>query len=237
VVTGVFGGLLTGAAVWVLREPRASGRAPVRRRTPHRSRAGGRSLLSGAATVVGGALVAMVVGGPVGLGLGAAAAVALARWLGRLESSAARTRRRALTTELPWAADLLAAAVHAGLPLEAALRATAEAVGDPLAGHLRAVTAALALGAPPATAWAGADPALAPVGRAFTRAAEHGTSVSATIDRFAEDLRREAETAASAAVRAAGVHALAPLGACFLPGFLLLAVVPTVIGVGRTLLS
>ena len=43
---------------------------------------------------------------------------------------------------------------------------------------------------------------------------------------------------ASAAVaqRAAGVGALAPLGACFLPAFLLLAVLPMVAGVATTIL-
>jgi len=48
---------------------------------------------------------------------------------------------------------------------------------------------------------------------------------------LAGDTRAEARSRADAAVRRAGVWVLAPLGACFLPAFLCLGVVPLVLGI------
>jgi pilus assembly protein TadC len=47
----------------------------------------------------------------------------------------------------------------------------------------------------------------------------------------AADSRSAACAAAEAAARRAGVWVLAPLGACFLPAFLCLGVVPLVLGI------
>jgi Flp pilus assembly protein TadB len=191
------------------------------------------AVLAGA---VGGLVASGVLGGPAGLGVGAVLAVGVFRWLRGLESATARRRRELIGLDLPWAADLLAAAVEGGAGLDAALRAVADAVGGPLAAELRTVCAALALGASPASAWVGVDPAVGVVGRSFVRAADQGTPPVEHLDRLAADLRARAAAESSVAQRAAGVRALAPLGACFLPAFLLLAVLPMVAGVATTIL-
>jgi pilus assembly protein TadC len=81
------------------------------------------------------------------------------------------------------------------------------------------------------------DPAVSAVGRTFIRAAEHGTPAAEHIGRLADELRSAARAESTARLRAAGVQALAPLGACFLPAFVLLAVVPMVVGVAAGLLQ
>ena len=171
-----------------------------------------------------------MVGGLVGLLLGVLVAAFLDRWLRGLEPADVRARRVHLTRELPWVGDLLAAAVAGGASPEGALAAVAQVTGPPLGEQLRAVTAAVQLGASPPLAWSNADPALAALGRSMIRAGERGTPAAEELSRLAEDLRAAARTTSAAAVRAAAVHALAPLGACFLPAFLLLAVLPMVSG-------
>ena len=149
--------------------------------------------------------------------LGALVAALLERWLRRLEPAHVRARRVRLSRELPWAADLLAAAVAGGASPEGALAAVAQATGPPLGEQLRAVSAAVQLGAHPRLAWSTADPALATLGRSMVRAGERGTPAADQLARLAEDLRAESRATSAAAVRAAAVQALAPLGACFLP--------------------
>jgi Flp pilus assembly protein TadB len=250
VASATAGSLVGGAWLAVARAPLAHVRAA--RLLPRSSRPGAGPAHVGRADgakgpwstsavtsvcVLAGMVIALVRGGVSGLLVGALAAAALLRWLRRLEPGAARRRRLRLVADLPWAADLLAAAVEGGAPLDGSVRAVAEAVGGPLGVELRSVAAALALGAPPELAWWGAEASLHPVGRSFVRAAEHGTPPAEHIARLAEDLRTRAQVESAAALRAAGVHALAPLGACFLPAFLLLAVLPMVAGVASQLLG
>ncbi|MCW2599061.1 MAG: type secretion system protein, partial [Frankiales bacterium] len=72
---------------------------------------------------------------------------------------------------------------------------------------------------------------------ALTRAAEGGAPVAVGVLRVAEDARREATGRAERAARRAGVLAVGPLGLCFLPAFLLLGVVPAVLGLVAPLLA
>lgn len=72
--------------------------------------------------------------------------------------------------------------------------------------------------------------ALAAAVRALGRAEDGGTRLAATLVRIADRARAEAHADAIAAARRAGVTAVAPLGLCFLPAFLLLGVVPMVLG-------
>jgi hypothetical protein len=80
------------------------------------------------------------------------------------------------------------------------------------------------------------DPALASLGRAAARAATGGAPVAATLARLARDQRRTARAAASARARTAGIRAVAPLGLCFLPAFIILGIVPAIAGMARNVL-
>ncbi|HEY7043308.1 MAG TPA: type II secretion system F family protein [Nocardioidaceae bacterium] len=168
-------------------------------------------------------------------GVGALAAVpaglTLSWWLGRVEPRRVARDRAAFRRDLPLAIELLAACADAGLPLEQALGPVAGAVRGPLGDRLLLLSARLALGASPIDEWGrmGADPELAGLGNAVIRAHRSGAPVAATLGRLAGDSRRTRRSRQQAAARAVGVKVAAPLAACFLPAFMLIGVVPTVV--------
>lgn len=65
---------------------------------------------------------------------------------------------------------------------------------------------------------------------AIGRTESSGAKLATTLTRISTRARQETHTVTIAAARRAGVMAVAPLGLCFLPAFLLLGVVPVVIG-------
>jgi len=87
------------------------------------------------------------------------------------------------------------------------------------------------LGAEPRRAWADVPEELAALGRVLVRAGESGATAAPALRALAADSRAAARAATEAAVRRAGVWVLAPLGACFLPAFVCLGVVPMVLGI------
>jgi pilus assembly protein TadC len=196
----------------------------------------GRRQLTQILAVVGaGVVTAAVVGGVTGLVAGAMAAAALAYGLRTRSARAARTTARELVGELPLALDLLAAALAAGVPLADAVEAVSEAAGPRLAERLRPVAALLRAGAPAEEAWASwtIDPSLAPVARALVRAGQHGSAPAARVARLAARQRATSRADANRAAQTASVYAVLPLGLCFLPAFVLVGVVPIVIGLVR----
>lgn len=189
-----------------------------------------------AAAGLAGLAVALLMGGVTGWLGGAVLVLVLVRWIGGLDPLAERRRRARAAEDLPVVADLLAACLLAGASVDDALAAVARVVGGPLGGELSDSLAVLRLGADPSRVWtqvAGGS-LLAPLGRALARAAQTGAPLAAAAARLAEEQRAVRRTRATETARAVGVRAAAPLGLCFLPGFLLLAVVPAVIGLAGT---
>lgn len=182
---------------------------------------------------------------PLGAGLPAAVGAVAAgpRLLDRLEPAEQRRRRERLRADLPLLLDLLAACLTGGAGPPAAAAAVAGAVGGPAGERLALVGAALRVGTPPAQAWAALagtasdDDPLAAAARALARAAEGGAPVASTVARLACDARLRSRAEGEAAARRVGVLAVAPLGLCFLPAFVLLGVVPIVAGLAAPLLS
>lgn len=182
--------------------------------------------LVGAACAVGGWAL---LGGVPGVAAGGVAAWIAWRVLGAAEGPAAARRRLQLGRDLPTGVDLLAACVEAGAAVEPALLTVADALGGPLADELRGVQHRLALGLDPVTAWRALEASeLRPLVRAVLRAHESGAGVSAAVARLSEDLREQARSDVLARARSVEVRAAGPLAACFLPAFVLLAVVPLV---------
>ncbi|WP_246006720.1 type II secretion system F family protein [Actinomadura pelletieri] len=180
----------------------------------------------------------VTLGGPFGAVIGVLAAVGVWYSFGRLGVAERRRRRARLVADLPVAVDLLAACLRGGAPWQEAVDAVADAVGGPLGDELHAVSVQIRLGADPADAWRALakEPALASLARTAGRAASTGASLAPSLSRLARDQRRVARTAAAARARAAGIRALAPLGLCFLPAFVLLGVVPAIAGIASTIL-
>jgi pilus assembly protein TadC len=152
-------------------------------------------------------------------------------------SRAERLARSELAADLPRAAELVATCLEAGAAPAAALSAVADAVGGPLAARLGPLVAALGSGAD-LGGWP-ADPAdpVARLARAVARASGTGAPLAASVRSLAVDERERARWDALERARRAGIQAVGPLAACFLPAFVLLGVVPVVVGVARTVLA
>jgi Flp pilus assembly protein TadB len=195
-------------------------------------------ILRRVAAGVAGALCAVTLGGLAGGVIGVLVAAAVWLSFSRLGNGERRRRRARLIADLPVAIDLLAACLRGGAPWHDAVDAVADAVGGPLGEELRAVSVQIKLGADPAEAWPALaeEPMLAPLARAAVRAASTGAALAPSLSRLARDQRRVARSAAAARARAAGIRALAPLGLCFLPAFVLLGVVPAIAGIASTIL-
>ena len=237
---------LTGLAVAVALRRTAPGSLPDQGRGRPPPTLQARALLGPrSASLVAGLAVVLVMGGPLGVILGALVALALPRQLAQLESAATVAYRRQLTADLPLALDLLAGCLAGGASPRAAALAVGAAVQGPCGDRLTMVAAALTVGSPAEEAWArlagpdgptGADP-LAGAALALSRAAQGGAPVAAAMSRLAVASRADARLRGQAAVRRAGVVAVAPLGLCFLPAFALLGVVPVIVGLAGSVLA
>jgi Flp pilus assembly protein TadB len=181
----------------------------------------------------------LLIGGTTGAVVALVCAVAVPRLTRGLESRSDRTARELLERQAPLTADLIAATVASGATMQAALTAVSAAVGEPMASSLRPVLAATELGADAATAWrtSVSSSALAPVRDAVVRSSESGAPMAVVLTRIADDMRRDRRVLVEVAARSAGVRAVAPLAACFLPAFLLMGVVPVVASLAGDLLS
>lgn len=160
----------------------------------------------------------------------------MVRWFRTLDAAPERQRREQIVRDLPVVVDLLVACLRAGRAVNDSLDAVADAWSGPVRDHLRTASAQLRLGGDPETVWGswGADPALAPLARAFARAARSGSSITTTLEHAANEVRQVRRWNGQAQARSVGVRTAAPLGLCFMPAFLVLGVVPTVIGTFST---
>jgi len=181
----------------------------------------------------------LVLGGTGGLVVGGVAALAAWSALGRVEPSSVRRLRDRLAGELPGVADLVAACLECGVTPFGAVEAAAAALGEPWEARLLPPLDAIRLGADPRRAWAdlAAEPATAPLAAVLLRAVDDGVALVPLLRAVAADRRRERRSRARQRAQRAGVLALGPLGACFLPAFVLIGVVPTVVSVGRSVLG
>lgn len=206
---------------------------------PTSGSAGGLPLVVvGGTAVLAGLFAWVVVGGPVGVVLGLGAGLGWPRLLRQLSDR--DDDEREVTAQLPLALDLLAACLVGGATTSAAVEAVARALPGPCGSRLARVAAGLAVGSPPSEAWRALGDGPGPAGaaaRALARAAEGGAPVAAGVLRVAEDARREAHGRAERAARRVGVLAVGPLGLCFLPAFLLLGVLPAIIGLAGPLVA
>jgi pilus assembly protein TadC len=140
--------------------------------------------------------------------------------------------------DLPRAADLLATCLATGLPPPAALRVVADAVGGPVADRLRAAAAGWQVGiVPGASVKQGQRDPVDRLLRGLHRAAHTGSPLADTVLDLATDERDRARWDALERARRAGVQAVGPLVACFLPAFVLLGALPVVVGVAAQVLA
>jgi hypothetical protein len=107
----------------------------------------------------------------------------------------------------------------------------------PSATYLNGVVGRLQLGVPGRAAWGQAPPDYAGLARAMILAELSGAPAASVVARAATDLRVARRERAELAAARLGVRLVLPLGLAILPGFVLLAVVPIVLGLASSLLQ
>ncbi len=231
------GGGLAGRRLGALSMGRGEERTPARVPAGSGGRTGRDAVRRRAVAAMAGLVSALLVGGLGGLVVGGLVAVGCDRVLARLEPAEVRRRRARVAADLPIAVELLGACLRGGTSWGEAVDAVASAVGGPLGGRLGEIGALIRLGADPAAAWLTLtdDPVLLPLARTVARTVDSGASLAPALVRLARDQRRVAQAAAMTRARSAGIKAVAPLGLCFLPAFVLLGIVPAIAGIAATL--
>jgi Flp pilus assembly protein TadB len=168
----------------------------------------------------------VVVGGVLGAILGGAGGLVVARLRGPAAGP------QIAPGDVPVVVDLLAGCLAGGTGMADALDAAAVAGCEGLAVACRSVAGALRAGTPPTQAWQPwlADPWLAPVARTAVRTAATGAAAAEDLRRTSARLRAQRIAEAQHRIRRASVWLVVPVGLCFLPAFVVLAVVPLVVG-------
>ena len=192
----------------------------------------GRRLMLGAAAAAGLCLAASSLVDRWQIWLGwPVATVAGALLLGWVEPLKARRRREQLISDTPQALELIAIGLAAGMPVRVAGRVVADAYDAAIGEELGRVLALVDLGMPDAEAWRtlGDHPQLGPVAQDLARSVESGTMVIEALRRHAAAAREARRARLVIRARSVGVRSVLPLMTCFIPSFLLLGVVPTVV--------
>ena len=151
--------------------------------------------------------------------------------LGWLEPRSARRRRQQLIMESPQALELMAACLGAGLPARAACGAVVKCFDGPVADDLGQVLSLLELGVGNVAAWQSIHdhPQLGLAAADLARSVESGASMVDGLRQHAAAAREIRRGALQVRARGVGVRSVAPMMGCFIPSFMLLGVVPTVV--------
>lgn len=176
----------------------------------------------------------LIVGWPWGLLVGVAAAPVVRDVLRRAESAADRRRSQELRLQLPGALDLVSAALAAGRPPASALAVVAAAIDAPLSDEMARIAHRLGVAGDARSALVDVPESLNVLAHAFRRAEDSGAPIADVVGAAADDARRESAAQRREFARRVGVRTAAPLGLCFLPAFLLVGIVPTVIAIAST---
>ncbi len=148
-----------------------------------------------------------------------------------------RGRRRPATTDAAVLLDLLDTALGSGASVPGALTALGEATArDPAAAQLRSAATALRLGATWQEAWETCPPVLRPLAAALEPGWTDGVDPCPLVRQAAASIRSRRRQEAQEAAARLGARLVLPLGLCFLPAFVLLAMAPVLLsGVGSLL--
>lgn len=173
--------------------------------------------------------------GTVAVGAGLVLLVAGRVWSDRLVTVAQGTDPPG--ADVPVVLELVAAAMRSGAGVPRALEATGVAVGGPDGAVLARAAHALVLGAAWEQAWADAPRGLGPMVRALRGAWLDGAAPGEALRAAGDEVRHERRSAARTAAARLGVRLVLPLGACYLPAFVLVGLVPVLLALGIDLLT
>jgi Type II secretion system (T2SS), protein F len=141
--------------------------------------------------------------------------------------------------------ELVASGLRSGMSVVDALGCAAlagrspsgEAPGGDSSAYLDRVVARLRLGVAAREAWAEPPPELEPLARALVLAELSGAPAAGVVVRAASDARAAARERMELGAARLGVRLVLPLGLAILPGFVLLAVAPIVLGLAAAVIG
>ncbi|MCM3662546.1 type II secretion system F family protein [Georgenia satyanarayanai] len=148
-----------------------------------------------------------------------------------------RAKRPPLGTDPAVLLDLLDVALASGASVPGALAALAAATTpDPVADRLRSAATSLRLGATWEEAWERCPLSLRPLAVALEPGWTDGVDPCPLVRQAAASIRSRRRQEAQEAAARLGARLVLPLGLCFLPAFVLLAMAPVLLsGVGSLL--
>lgn len=144
-----------------------------------------------------------------------------------------------LKAQLPDALGFLAAVLEAGAPVGVAVRTVAEVSPEPTRTLLTQTASSSSLGLDEGGSWASlAEHSVwGRVARDVARSARSGTALVEALRMHAERARQAERDHAIKAARTVGVKSVLPLMVCFLPAFVLIGVVPIIVGLLQDLIG
>lgn len=181
--------------------------------------------------IVGAGLIGWTLADLVGSMIGALAGAWLIRMWSARELRPTTAYNTAFARDAPVMLDLLCAALASGATVRDSMEVARDALTpSPVAEVLSKVIAAMDLGADTREAWSPwtRHPVIGGLAQALTRSHDSGAALVDVLESSARELRREHQRTIEVAARSAGVKAVLPLAACFLPAFFALGVVPIV---------
>jgi Flp pilus assembly protein TadB len=180
-----------------------------------------------------GVLAWLLLGGWFGAAAAVVVVVLATRVLRRVQTPGRRREREQAAADIPFAADLLAAALRAGTPIERGLRVVGVALGGGVGRQFVRVAEGLRLGLEPADAWAAlrTSPEAGRLADAVMRTADSGAAVARALDRLADALRTAGAARVESAAQRVSVLMVLPLGLCFLPAFVFAGIVPVIVAI------
>ena len=168
--------------------------------------------------------VAVVVGSIIGL---------LAyRWVPRIPDAATHAATHARTVAMPIVLDVMSLGLDAGISWDLATRYAGECTDGPLREELMRAAHRLSLGAAPHEVWVDG---LAEVGAVVERSFRSGAPVSVLLRQQADAMRADERLRRLEQSRRLAEKVLVPVTLLGMPGFFLLALLPTLASIATTI--
>ena len=164
--------------------------------------------------------------------VGSGIAVLTYRWIPRLPDAAADADQRTRELAMPIALDVLWLGLEAGISWDRATRYASTCVDGSLREDLARAADRLALGAAAREVWLDG---LRPIAEVVERSSHSGASVAALLRQQADALRAAERLRRVERSRRLGEQILVPVTLLGMPGFFLLALLPTLASIAGSL--
>lgn len=164
--------------------------------------------------------------------VGAGIAVLVYRWIPRIPDAKAHAEAQTRTVQMPIVLDVLSLGLDAGISWDLATRYASQCADGALHSELQRAAHRLSLGAAPHEVWVDG---LASVGTVVERSFRSGAPVSVLLRQQADAMRADERLRRLEQSRRLAEKVLVPVTLLGMPGFFLLALIPTLASIASTI--